>query len=190
MPYLQYVHTGFAHHWQQSCRQKDAQAPSTNLDRTQHGLGLLLLQGHKVKSPPQMQLVWENHDEKQQVGVQYFFFFSFFIPLDNPPYVRRERRTCKTRGGFAPKRSRWLGNASPCQRRSNATWNSSSYAVPDGNSNVQAQLHQLCAVVAVLTSEDAQTHTSHRQHGTEEHSTAPCAGPCSQQHPQNTNLIH
>lgn len=47
------------------------------------------------------------------------------------------------------------------------------------------------AVVAVLTtSEDAQTHTSHRQHGTEQHSTAPCAGPCSQQHPQNTNLIH
>lgn len=51
-------------------------------------------------------------------------------------------------------------------------------AIPDMNSSIQAQLHQLCAVVPVLTTlEDAQAHTSHRHHGTKQSSTAPCAGP-------------
>ena len=47
----------------------DSSAPASNLDRTQHGLRLVFLQGHNVRSRPPLQLVWKNHGEKQHVGV-------------------------------------------------------------------------------------------------------------------------
>lgn len=46
--------------------------------------------------------------------VYNFFFFFIFYSIRNPSYVGRERRMCKTQGSLAPKRSRGLGNASPC----------------------------------------------------------------------------
>lgn len=69
VPCLQYSGAGFTHPFFQAEGSVDSCAPTSNSDRTQHSLRLILLQGYGVRSRPPLQLLWKTQGEKQDVGI-------------------------------------------------------------------------------------------------------------------------